>query len=81
LSDVRGTPREHWDQARVTDIMTRFGDLATVTPDDEVEDALRQLSTRGVNQLPVLGEGRMVEGVLTRAAIARLIETRLKLGV
>jgi Zn-dependent protease/CBS domain-containing protein len=81
LGDVRRTPREHWDDARVTDIMTRFGDLATVTPDDEVEDALRLLATRGMNQAPVLGEGRKVAGLLTRAAIARLIETRLKLGV
>jgi Zn-dependent protease len=81
LSDVRRTPREQWEEARVTDIMTRFGDLATVTPDDEVEDALRLLSTKGANQLPVLGEGRTVEGLLTRSAITRLIETRLKLGV
>jgi len=81
LSDVRRTPREHWDAARVTDIMTRFGDLATVTPDDEVEDAMRLLATRGVNQAPVIGEGRTVAGLVTRAGIARLIETRLKLGV
>jgi Zn-dependent protease/CBS domain-containing protein len=81
LSDVRRTPREHWEESRVTDIMTRFGDLATVSPDDEVEDALRLLATKGANQLPVLGEGRTVEGLLTRSAITRLIETRLKLGV
>ena len=35
LADVRRLPRDDWDQARVTDIMTRFGDIATVGPDDD----------------------------------------------
>lgn len=81
LSDVRRVPREHWDNARVTDVMTRFGDLVTVGPDDEVEAALKLMQTRSVDQLPVVGEGRSILGLLKRAGIARLIETRLRLGV
>jgi Zn-dependent protease/CBS domain-containing protein len=81
LADVRRLPREDWDQARVTDIMTRFGDLATVGPDDEVESALKLIQTRGVDQLPVVAEGRRIVGLLTRVGISRLIETRLRLGV
>ena len=81
LADVRRLPREDWDQARVTDIMTRFGDLATVGPDDEVEAALKLIQTRGVDQLPVVAEGRRIVGLLTRVGISRLIETRLRLGV
>jgi Zn-dependent protease len=82
LSDVRRVAREDWPSARVTDIMTRFGDLATVGPDDPVEDALELLQTKEVNQLPVVtDEGRTVVGLLTRAGIVRLIDTRMKLGV
>ena len=81
LSDVRRIPRDDWDNARVTDIMTRFGDLATVGPDDDVESALQVIQTRGVDQLPVVGEGRRIVGLLTRGGISRLIETRLRLGV
>ena len=81
LSDVRRVPREQWDAARVTDIMTRFADLATVGPDDEVEAAMKLLQARGVDQLPVLTDGRMVAGLLTRLGVMRLIETRLRLGV
>ena len=81
LADVRRLPREDWEQARVTDIMTRFGDLATVGPDDEVEAALKLIQTRGVDQLPVVAEGRRIVGLLTRVGISRLIETRLRLGV
>ena len=36
LSDVRRVPRENWAEARVTDIMTRYADLATIGPDDEL---------------------------------------------
>lgn len=82
LSDVRRLPRENWDGARVTDIMTRYTDLATIGPDAALEDALKLLQEREVNQLPVVtDEGRTVVGLLTRAGILRLIEARMRLGV
>ena len=81
LADVRRVARDDWESARVTDIMTRFGDLATIGPDDEVESALKLFQTRGVEQLPVVAEGRRIVGLLTRGGISRLIETRLRLGV
>jgi Zn-dependent protease len=82
LSDVRQVAREDWPAARVTDIMTRFSDLAVVPPDMELEKALEVLQEHEVNQLPVVEEdGRTVLGLLTRAGILRLVDTRLKLGV
>lgn len=82
LSDVRRLPRESWDGARVTDIMTRYADLATIGPEAALEDALKLLQEREVNQLPVVtDEGRTVVGLLTRAGILRLIEARMRLGV
>jgi Zn-dependent protease len=81
LSDVRRIPRDLWENARVTDVMTRFADLATVGPDDEVETAMKLIQSRGVDQLPVISEGRIIDGLLTRIGIMRLIETRLRLGV
>jgi Zn-dependent protease len=82
LSDVRRIPREQWEDARVTDIMTRFADLATIGPDERVQPALKLLQEREVNQLPVVGENHHdVLGLLTRAGIVRLIEARMRLGV
>jgi Zn-dependent protease/CBS domain-containing protein len=82
LSDVRRVAREDWPTARVTDIMTRYADLAVVGPDDELTRALELLQEREVNQLPVVEEdGRTVIGLLTRAGIVRLVDTRMKLGV
>jgi Zn-dependent protease len=82
LSDIRRTAREQWPMARVTDIMTRHADLAKVGPDEELERALDVLQEREVNQLPVVDDdGRTVLGLLTRAGILRLVDTRMKLGV
>jgi Zn-dependent protease/CBS domain-containing protein len=82
LSDVRRVSRDDWPSARVTDIMTRFADLAVVPPDQDLEKALEVLQEREVNQLPVVeDDGRTVVGLLTRAGILRLVDTRLKLGV
>jgi len=82
LSDVRRVARDDWPAARVTDIMTRYADLATVAPEEELEKALDVLQEREVNQLPVVEpDGRTVVGLLTRAGILRLVDTRLKLGV
>lgn len=82
LSDIRHVPRDHWAEARVTDIMTRYADLITIGPDAELETALNLLQEREVNQLPVVeDEGRTVVGLLTRSGILRLVDTRMKLGM
>ncbi len=82
LSDVRGLPREDWPGARVTDIMTRYADVATIGPDEPLADALRLIQEREVGQLPVLaGTDRVPVGMVTRRGILRLIEARMKLGL
>lgn len=82
LADVRRLPREQWEAARVTDIMTRHADLATISPDGTAEEALRLLQAREVGQLPVVDtDGRTIVGLVTRAGLLRLIDTRAKLGV
>ncbi len=69
-------------EARVTDIMTRYADLATIDPDAPLADALRVIQEREVGQLPVVdgADRRTPVGLVTRAGILRLIEARMKLG-
>jgi Zn-dependent protease/CBS domain-containing protein len=82
LGDVRRLGRDQWAGARVTDIMTRYADLATIEPDAPLVDALRQLQERDIGQLPVVGDdARNPVGVVTRQGILRLIEARMKLGM
>lgn len=82
LGDVRRVRREDWAAARVTDIMTRYADLATIGPDAPLDDALRILQEREIGQLPVVdGDPRNPIGLVTRRGILRLIEARTKLGM
>jgi len=81
LSDVRRLPSDRWADARVTDVMTRFADLATVEAELPVDRAMQILQQREVGQLPVVeGDGRTVVGMLTRLGVLRLIDNRAKLG-
>jgi Zn-dependent protease/CBS domain-containing protein len=82
LGDVRRVPRDTWPGVRVTDIMTRYGELATIGPDAPMADALRLLQEREIGQLPVVdGDGRNPVGMVTRRGILRLLEARMKLGM
>src|SRR5918999_2863367 len=82
LQDVRRLPRDDWPLARVTDIMTRFADLATIGPDAPMADALRLIQSRVVGQLPVVEpDSRVPVGVVTRRGILKLIDARTKLGI
>jgi CBS domain-containing protein len=82
LGDVRRLPRESWASARVTDVMTRYADLATIAPDAPLADALRLVQERDIGQLPVVADDHPREplGLVTRRGILRLIEARMKLG-
>ena len=82
LGDVRRLPRDQWPGARVTDIMTRYADLATIGPEAPLADALRLIQSREIGQLPVVAEeARHPVGLVTRRGILRLIEARMKLGL
>ena len=82
LNDVRRLPREQWPEARVTDIMTRHADLATIGPDAPLSEALRLIQEREVAQLPVVeDDARTTVGMVTRRGILRLIDARMKLGL
>ena len=66
----------------MTDIMTRFADLATIGPDAPMADALRLIQARVVGQLPVVEpESRVPLGMVTRRGILKLIDARMKLGL
>jgi Zn-dependent protease/CBS domain-containing protein len=80
LSDVRRLPREQWEQARVTDIMTRRANLATVAPEAEAGHALEIIQEREVGQLPVVVDEHRPVGMLTRSGLLRAIDTRRRLG-
>ncbi|OGO05236.1 MAG: hypothetical protein A2Y73_08430 [Chloroflexi bacterium RBG_13_56_8] len=75
LKDVRKAPRGSWENTIVEEIMTPFGELATLTTDDDGAEALDQLMQRDVRQLPVMRDGKLV-GLLRRRDVIRWLQVQ-----
>jgi len=79
LSDVRELAREEWSATPVERVMTRHP-LHTVAPDQDLSSALKLLAEHGLNQVPVLENGRL-QGLLSRADIIRYLQISQELGI
>jgi Zn-dependent protease/predicted transcriptional regulator len=80
LEDVRKTNRDAWAHTRVADIMTPASNLAHIGPGEDTSEALSTLTSRGVNQLPVVENGR-VRGLVRREDILRWLALRGERGL
>jgi Zn-dependent protease len=80
LEDVRRVPREDWDVTSVRQIMTPQGQLTTATPDEDANEALNEIASHDVNQVPVVKDGRLV-GMLRRSDILRWLQVWTKVTV
>jgi Zn-dependent protease len=70
LEDLRRVPGPDRDSTRVADVMTPRERLVGLAPADSADEALRRLSSAGVNQLPVLQDNRLRGFGNTRGAAA-----------
>ena len=79
LSDVKKLPQERWANTPVQEIMTK-SPLESVNETDDLNGALRILASKGLNQIPVMADGKLV-GLLSRADVIRYLQTRQELGI
>jgi Zn-dependent protease/CBS domain-containing protein len=79
LADIKRIPQDRWPNTPVQEIMTR-SPLLSVKEDDDLNNALKVLAENGLNQIPVLNEGRLA-GLLTRADVLRYLQTKQELGI
>jgi Zn-dependent protease/CBS domain-containing protein len=79
LDDVRRVPRRDWDSTRVQDIMTPMAQVAVVRPDEEAAEAFTVLTSRDVNQVPVVQDGHLV-GMLRRRDVLRWLQLHADLA-
>ncbi len=79
LADVKRLPQDRWANTPVQEIMTQ-NPLDSVNQDDDLSQALRTLAQKDLNQIPVMGEGKLV-GLLSRADVIRYLHTRQELGI
>lgn len=74
LTDARKLPQQAWPMTHVDQIMTP-APLTTVLPTDEVGGAIGLMAQKGVHQLPVVDDGRVL-GMLNREHVLRWIQLR-----
>jgi Zn-dependent protease/CBS domain-containing protein len=79
LHDVKTVSRERWSSTRVSEVMTPWAELETVSPGDDGSAVLARLNARDVRQLPVV-EGERLIGLLRRSDVLRYLQVRTALG-
>jgi CBS domain-containing protein len=73
VSDVRRVPRDAWGQVPAQRIMTPRGNVVTVNAAQPAVEVLVLLGEKGLNQVPVLEDGRMI-GLVTRRELLDRIQ-------
>lgn len=79
LNEIRSVPREEWASTPIEAVMTGAQELRTVSPRDDLSNALGALAEYDVNQLPVEEDGRLA-GLLSRSNVIRFLQIRDELG-
>ena len=72
LHNIRQIPREHWGTTLASDVMTPMDKVKLTSPKVGLEQALEQMGTDGVNQMPVM-ENSQIEGMLSREDIVNYL--------
>jgi Zn-dependent protease/predicted transcriptional regulator len=78
--EVKAIDRARWRYTTVGDVMRSLESLRTVSPERPVVEALEMMGREDVNQMPVVREGRLA-GIISRAHILRVLQTRAELDV
>jgi Zn-dependent protease/predicted transcriptional regulator len=78
MTDARKLAHDAWPTTPVVQIMTP-APLITVAPADDVGAAIGLMGQKGLHQLPVVDDGRVV-GLLNRDHVLRFIQMRHELG-
>ena len=78
--EVKAIDRARWPYTTVGDVMRALETLRSVGPERPVAEALEMMGREDVNQMPVVQQGRLA-GIISRAHILRLLQTRAELDI
>ena len=79
ITDVKELPQDKWAETPVENIMTREP-LYSVSPEDDLNSAMKLIAQHDLNQVLVLDQGKCV-GLLGRADIIRHLQLGQELGI
>ena len=80
LRNIKAVDQKNWGTTQIRDIMTPAEKLKTAQSDEELLSVIERMEEYGINQMPVVNEGRVI-GLITRDDMVRLLYTRSRLGV
>lgn len=80
FGSVREVPKEQWHERTVADVMVSAPQVLTANPANEAVDVLMAMLEKGVNQVPVVDDGRIV-GLVTRESLLQIVRIRSDLVV
>jgi predicted transcriptional regulator len=80
LHHIREVPRERWAAVTADEVMTPMSQMKRIRPEMGIEAALEEMAADGVNQLPVMSDGR-VNGMLSREDVISYLRTLQQLGI
>ncbi|MEQ1924070.1 MAG: CBS domain-containing protein [Pyrinomonadaceae bacterium] len=79
-NEIKTIERCLWPFKTTSDAMRPLEDLFTVTPEISAIEALEIIGHQGVNQLPVVENGKL-EGIISREQIVNYLFTRKELNL
>jgi Zn-dependent protease/CBS domain-containing protein len=79
VTDVKGLPQEKWEETAVKEIMTREP-LYSMTPEDDLNTALRLITKHDINQILVLQNDKC-SGLVSRSDILSHLQLSQELGL
>jgi Zn-dependent protease/CBS domain-containing protein len=74
LHRIKEVPRQKWTSTTADQVVLPMEELKRIEPDTELWAALKEMDRDGVNQLPVVEDGRVV-GMLSREDVITFLRT------
>jgi len=75
LKEIKGIPKDRWNNMRVRDVMQPFDKSFTVSPDGDAYTTFERMIQEDKGRFLVISGGRLV-GLITRSGIARYLQIR-----
>jgi Zn-dependent protease/predicted transcriptional regulator len=79
LREIGRVPRNEWDRTVVAEAMVPATDVRSLQRDSSLADAFDLMEGAGVNQIPVVEDGRLV-GMVTREDLMHAMAVQAELG-
>lgn len=80
MHNIKGVSQDRWAMTTVEQVMTPLDGLKRVGPDEGLWTAMQSMTEKGVNQLPVMEDSRLL-GMLRRDNIVSFIRIKGELGI